>query len=306
MRTAAFVLVVGLCLSACSLGTAASPSPSPVPSPQPTVAPTSTPGQTPAPDSDFYLRAWFSQSLPPRETFSWLPMLTIADGAVIDGNVAVPAIYPGPLMIVPFNSEVSEAGIEAVIEEARRLGLLSGESDFTGGAVMPGSRTGQIEIVVEGTTYSFTGLPETLVQCDETGMCDAEPGTPEAFSAFWHELEAYHTWLQPELGASEQYLPERVAMLLTAPPPNEPGLSPAPVAWPFETPIAEAGADFPGGGERCVTLSGEALEEMLPILEAGTQLTVFVDDEDTQAGAVVRVLVPDEPSPCPDEAAADY
>lgn len=227
-------------------------------------------------------------------------MVTVAAGVFIDGNVAVPAIYPGPLMINPFARPISEAGLEALIAEARRLALLEGDGDFTGGASIPGGRVGHISIVIDDQAYELVGLPETVVDCDAAGRCDAEPGTPGAFAAFWRELEASATLLEPELGPAAPYEPERVAMLLTAPPPTEPGLSAAPVPWPLDAPLAESGADFPTEeGVRCLTLADEALEEMLPILARGTQLTVFVDEADTQAGAIVRVLVPGEPSPCP-------
>ena len=60
--------------------------------------------------------------------------------------------------------------------------------------------------------------------------------------------------------------------------------------------------EFPGEeGVRCVTLEGEDLAAVLPILRAGNALTTVVDGEDTQAGLAVRVLVPNEESPCPDQ-----
>jgi hypothetical protein len=228
-------------------------------------------------------------------------MQTVADGMLIDGNVAVPAIYPGPMMITPWASSISDAGIEAIIEEARRLGLTEGETDFTADVVMPGSRTATIELVIDGTARTLTGVPDLEVTCDEVGRCDAEPGTPQAFTAFWRELETAQTWLEPELGPTDTYEPTRVALLLTQPPTGEPGIEPTLVDWPFDTPIAEAGIEFPGGaGERCVTIADEALDQMLPVLQSATQLTVFVDDDGTQAGGLVRVLVPEEPSPCRD------
>lgn len=297
MRPLAIAFVAMLIFTACTAVPAASPSPLPSPSPsfQPEISP------TPSATSTFYLRAWHSQALPPRETFPWLPMLTVADGMVIDGNVAVPAIYPGPLMITPIAVPISEEGTAAIAAEAERLGLLDGRTDFTGDGTAPGSRTAQLEMIVDGTTYNLSGIPDTPVPCD-AGLCDAEPGSPAAFSAFWQELAAYQEWLQPHLGASDQYLPERIALLLTAPPPTEPGISPAPVRWPFDTPLAQAGVEFPAGGdERCVTLTDEALAAMLPLLQSATQLSVFVDGDGTQAGALARVLVPQEPSPCPDQ-----
>lgn len=248
----------------------------------------------------FYLRAWYTQALPPGATFSWMPLLTIVDGTLIDGNVAVPAIFPGPLMITPVARWISDAGIAAIIDEARRQGLLGDVTDFTGGALMPGGQLAQLELVIDGQRRVLTGDPERIVRCGGA-RCIADPGTPEAFAAFWQQLVNAQSWLGSELGATVQYQPVRVALLLTAPQANDPQLSPAPVAWPFDTPLTEAGVSFPGAeGDRCVTLSGDALAAVLPTLQTGTQLTTFVDQAGNLAAPVVRVLVPGEESPCPD------
>src|SRR5687768_1997164 len=117
MRTLIAVTLLAVVTAAC--GTAApNPSPSPLSSPQspaplpsPTPAPTPTTAPSPSPGTDFYMRAWYTQALPPEHTFSWLPVLTIKDGVAVDGNVAVPAIFPGPLVIVPNARPISTDGI---------------------------------------------------------------------------------------------------------------------------------------------------------------------------------------------------
>jgi hypothetical protein len=81
------ILATALVVTACT--GAAAPSPTPPPSPTPFPSPTPPPSAEP---SAFYLRAWLSQALPPDVTFTWTPTLTISEGLLIDGNVAVPAI----------------------------------------------------------------------------------------------------------------------------------------------------------------------------------------------------------------------
>jgi hypothetical protein len=277
-------------LAACSVG---APSPSPVPTPSP------SPQPSPSPSAAFYLRAWYTQSIPPRGTFNWLAMATVADGVFLDGNVAIDMIFPGPLTILPIARQITPNGIALLIAEARRLGLLSDTTDFTGGQPMPGARLGQLQLVVDGVTYNLTGNPDLAIQCVRA-PCEAAPGTPEAFAAFWQELSLAGTWLDAELGPSQQYVPDRVALLLT-PPPNQ-DMANQLVDWPFDTPLAESGVAFPGeAGDRCVTLSGEALDAIWPTLRDGNQLTVFADSAGTQAAPVVRVLVPGDESPCPDK-----
>ena len=71
-------------------------------------------------------------------------MLTVSDGIVIDDNVAIPMIFPGPLLILPNASPLTEQGEQMMVDQARELGLLDGPTDFTGGTVAPGGVTGQL------------------------------------------------------------------------------------------------------------------------------------------------------------------
>jgi hypothetical protein len=289
------LLALSLVLVAACAGAGPSPSPAPTPSPN------ASPSPSPAPAQGFYLRAWYTQALPPRHTFNWLPMLTIADGVLLDGNVAIDMIFPGPLTIVPIARPISDPGIAAVVDEARRLGLLGDITDFTGGQPMPGARLAQLELVVDGQRYLLTGNPDLNIVCVRA-PCEAAPGTPEAFGAFWQELSMAGSWLDAELGPAQVFTPDRVALLLTAP--ADQGMAPLPAEWPFVTSLAEAGVAFPAEqGDRCVTLSGAALGAIWPQLLNANQLTVFVDQDGNQAAPVVRVLVPGDESPCPDSEA---
>ena len=284
-RHVAPLALVCLLLAACS---AAGPSPTPSPQPSP----------SPAPATGFYLRAYYTQALPPRHTFNWLPMLTVADGVLLDGNVAIDMIFPGPLTILPIARPITNDGIAALVAEAQRLGLLTDKTDYTGGQPMPGAQLAHIQLIVDGVTYDLTGSADATIVCVRA-PCEAAPGTPEAFAAFWQELSMAGTWLGSELGPIQEFVPDRVALLLTAP--TDQGMPNQPVEWPFDTVIAEAGVEFAGEeGARCVTLTGDALGAIWPALRDGNQLTVFVDDAATEATPIVRVLVPGDESPCPD------
>jgi hypothetical protein len=249
--------------------------------PQPSLTP------NPSPASAFYLRAWYTQAIPPQYTFSWLPPVTISDGSYINGNVAVPAIYPGPLLIVPLTSTISDAGVAAIVAEATRLGLLGEQSDFTGDQALPGAKLGQIEMIVDGKTYELTGKPDLQIVCI-TAPCEGAPGSPEAFAAFWSDITGLESWLADELGPAEPYDPDRVAVMFSEP---ETAISSPPatvVAWPLSDPVT--------AGD-CVTLAGDGLVAALPVLESANQATVFTSDGQYLA-ATARVLVPGEPSPC--------
>jgi hypothetical protein len=295
-KTFALILLAAVATACGGAGPSPSPNPTPPPSPNPSTDPVPSPSQSP--EADFYLRASYVQALPPPNTFAWLPPLTISDGTVIDGNVAVPAIYPGPLLIVPSARSISDAGIVAIVDEARRLGLLGDVTDFADGP-MPGSRLGQLLLTVDGVTHELVGDPDRIVQCGD----ECPPGTPEAFAAFWQELLFLDPWVGAELGAPDQYEPERVAVLLTPPARPEPGLEQPLATWPLDESFADLGVEFPGQpASRCATLKGEDLEKVLPVLIAANQLTVFHDIVDGQVSLVAVVVVPGAESPCPDEA----
>jgi len=292
---------------ACSTGTTsptANPTAAPTGNPieTPATPPASAPAtQTPTEPAGFYLRAWYTQALPPASTFTVLPPLTISGGTVIDGNVAIPMIYPGPLLIMPVSRSITEAGTQAIVDEARRLGLLGETTDFTGGGVMPGGRVGNLQIVADGVTYDLIGDPDNVPPCQGSG-CNVDAGTPQAFSAFWQELMQLDPWLGEELGASQEYTPERVAALFVAPADGG-DLQQQLIAWPLDETFDSVGVEFPGqAGARCRTYGGDDLATLLPTLVHANQLTVFNDAVDNQASLMAVVVVPGAESPCPDEA----
>lgn len=262
-----------------------------------------TPSPTPTPFEGLYLRAWLSQALPPEHTFGWLPMLTIDDGIAIDGNVAVPAIYPGPLLIVPNARAITAAGQAALVDQARELGLIDGETDFTGDRPAPGSPTAHILFIIDGRQVELVGDPTALVRCpdgDQT-RCFPEPATPEAFGWYWQRIGYLDEWLATELGPIAQYTPERIAAVTTAPIEEDEQFI-TEVDWPLETSFGEFGVPAPVAPDaRCATVSGEQLEALLPVLREANQLTRFIDGDGEQRSLLVRVLVPGEPSPCADE-----
>lgn len=243
--------------------------------------------------SGFYLRAWQTQALAPQETFNRLPVVTISDGKFIDGRVAVPAIYPGPLWIGPTTRAIGARGIDAIVAEARKQGLLGTKSDFVDQA-MAGAVLGHIQLVVAGRTYDLTGDPEAVTRC----RCIPDPGTNGAFAAFWQKLSDLNSWLPAELGSSAPYEPERVAVLAMPPSEAASGITPSEVVWPLTTPFSKFGTAMGNDSYRCGVVSGPDLAKLLPVAKAQNQLTRFVDSENVKDSLQVRVLVPGEAGPC--------
>jgi hypothetical protein len=243
--------------------------------------------------SGFYLRASQSQALAPQYTFDWLPFATIADGRFYDGMIAVPSIYPGPLYVGLSYQTISPKGIDEIVAEARTDGLLGTKTDFVE-KPMPGSITCHVELTVDGVTHDLTG------QCGSTSAQNAAaPGSPGAFAAFWNKLTSLPSWLGLELGSSVAYVPSRLAVLVTPPIASQDSpIAPNQKPWPLTAPFASFGSPAGAANVRCAVLSGADLATLLPAVEAGNQLTRFVDSQAVERSLQARVVLPGEPAPC--------
>jgi hypothetical protein len=295
----AALFTLALIAVACGTSVPGSPTPSPTvrasPSPSPSLS--ATPTATPA--ARLYLRAWQTQALPPPSNYMTAPMLTVSNGILIDNNVAIPLIFPGPLLILPNASPLSEQGDQVIVDQARDLGLLDGPTDFTGGGVTPGGVAGNLLLVINGTSYELSGNPAALRMCNDR-PCQVDPGTPEAFAAFWWLMQNPTAWLGGNLGQSEQYDPERL-LVLVVPPAAGGDIPTNQVTWPLAD-FADMGVTVDGAqGTSCATVFGADLDDLLPALLNANQMTVFIDNTGADQSVNARALVPLEPSPCADQ-----
>jgi hypothetical protein len=261
-------------------------------------APSGSTGGSASPEG-FRLLAWTTQAVAPEAAFRTMARLAIADGVLVDTAVAVPAIYPGQLLVEPIARSISAAGISAIEAELRAQGLLV-DSDFTAaGEPLLGAVTAHLEVVVDGQTYTLSGDPDAVLRCGATQRCIADPGTAGAFSAFWQKLTGdLDGWLGTDLGSSGTYDIERLSILLAHPIET---FAPLPSGaasqkrWPlgsFDT------FGVPYAGSRCGTVSGSDLATLLPLLRQSNQLTTFVDTNGTVRSLVLHPLIPGEPDPC--------
>jgi hypothetical protein len=292
------VLAISFLLAGCvaagggGVGPASPSAPDGSPSPSTPASPSPQPsGSSSA--SGFYLRAWRTQALAPQYTFSWLPIATISDGKFIDGMVAVPAIYPGPLWVGPSVRTIGAKGIDAIVAEARKQGLLGTRSDFVD-APKAGGILGHIQMVIDGRTYDLVGDPDAVLRC----RCIPDPGTSGAFAAFYQRVSDLSGWIPDELGPSSPYEPDRLAVLALPPTQETSGIIPNEVPWPLATPFSTFGTAMGNEAFRCAVVSGANLARLEPVVKRSNQLTRFVDGAKAKDSLQVRVMVPGEPNPC--------
>jgi hypothetical protein len=289
VRRLALPIVAVALVAACGSGSpsVAPPTASPV-NPTPVI---STPTQPPADAGSYWLRMTTWQAIPPLDLFGVTPTAVItADGDYLLPG-AVPAIFPGPLVAPLFARQVSDAGRAQILAWADELGLLGGETDFTGGLLVPGGVTGRIELTVDGRLVTLTGLPEAVV--------GADPGTPEAFGEFWWRIASLPETLAGELGPEGPYAPTGYALLVGPAPAPHDGLSGAIADWPLEAALGSFGEPVANGTARCGLVEGEDAAALRPALEAANQLTQWTQDPETSAtfGVTVRPIVAGE-NPC--------
>ena len=282
------VTAVAFVVVACGGAAPTSIPSSPTSAPPTPVIPTSTPDPGGA---TYWLRMTTWQAIPPQDVFSFTPAALITgDGRYLVPG-AVPAIFPGPLVMPLFSRQLSDAGRKQILGGADELGLLSGKLDFAGETGLMGGVTGRIELTVDGRLVTLTGIPEA------DGAL--EPGSPAAFAELWRRIASLPETLASELGPEEAYTPAAYAILVGPPPAPQAGIQGSIADWPLETPLATFGGPVLDGSYRCGLVDGEDAAALRPALENATQLTQWVQDPETSAafGLTVRPIVAGE-NPC--------
>jgi len=260
------------------------------PSPAVTSAPSSEPDT-----GTYWLRATYTQALPPLNTFGGQSYAVIAGDGQSVTQLALPTVYPGPLLPNLESRQVTPAGRAAILQAAKDFGLLDGTTDFNAGPVLAGGVSGRLEMTVDGQRVTLTGNPNALMECVTT-PCDPPAGSAAAFAEFWRRLGDLPSWIPNEVGPASPYVAPAYAILVGPAPTQDPNFSQPPMDWPLEQPLALFGGPVANGSHRCGTVSGADADTLRPSLQAANQLTQWVQDPSTSAtfGLTVRPMVPGE------------
>ncbi len=156
----------------------------------------------------------------------------------------------------------------------------------------PGGVTGTIELTVDGSLVSLTGVP------DLPTSGSPQPGSPEAFAELWRRVSTLPESLPGQLGPEVAYEPEGYALLVGPPPKADAGIPGHLMDWPLDVALASFGEPV-AEGYRCGLVEGADATTLTPSLNEANQLTQWVQDPDTSAtfGLTVRIMVPGE-DPC--------
>ncbi len=227
--------------------------------------------------------------------FAQSPSLVITgDGLVITPG-AVPAIYPGPMVMPFFQRTIDEAGIQAVLVAAKDAGLLASAPDYTlpDGIGIADAPDTVLVIQANGASYEHRAYALDLTAGDGSASTPARDALA-AFVAKVNDLAALAG--ADHLGAEEPHRPTAYRMRATpveVPPPavgtdstampTEP--QPTVTPWPADTGVVLAQAS------NCLVADAAKVGA---VLSAANQLSYFSEGGVTYQLAVATALPGDK------------
>lgn len=243
--------------------------------------------------------------LPPQYLLLEMPTFSLFGDGLVVTQGPVPLIFPGSALPNLRQLRLSADGIQAVLVEARRAGLL-GEDLFL--------RTDQIADAGT-TTFTTTANGKTTVVSAYALGAEVPAGVSGSVADLYRRLAEFHAllgtlpeWLPAEaiVEGDAPYAIERLQIVslpvdnLQVPP--EPGQPPA--TWPLDTPLGELGAPLSEtesplagmaefGEARCAVFAGDAAAIVVAALDAANAQTAW-ESGGTSYALFPRPLLPGE------------
>lgn len=226
----------------------------------------------------------------PGVLFSSLPtFLLTGDGRAFTPG-AVPAIYPGPLLMPMFERSVTKQGIEKILKLADDAGLLGEIPDYElpdGPVVMDASDT-VVVINVNGKTYTHSanalgmGLPDDNTGGDTGARPEATPARENLLRFVTLMADISKVAGAGNVGPDGPWSPDSYrfqAMVVVDPTQFEP--APTIVEWTAATGVVLADS------AQCAKVAADKVDDLFA---NANQLTFFEEDEVIYQLAVVGVL----------------
>ncbi len=228
--------------------------------------------------------------------FTQSPSLVITGDGLVVTPGAVPAIYPGPMVMPYFQRTIDEVGIQAVLAQAKAAGLLASPPDYTlpDGIGIADAPDTVLIVQANGAGYEHRAYALDIT----AGQTAASTPARDALSGFVAALSDLPKMVGAEhLGADEPLVPTTYRLRATpTEPPATPNtgagdtgagstapLEPQPTvqSWPEGTGVvlADAGA--------CVIADAAKVGD---VLSAANQLSLFSEGGVTYALAVAIAL----------------
>lgn len=240
------------------------------------------------------------------DSIGFPPFTLVGDGRVIVPGAQID-IFPGPALPAVNVRRLSEAGIQAVLNEVARTALFGTSIKFNGAqnCVMDAGDT-VFTLHADGheVTVSVYGLGTIDPTNGCPGVSSAEQAAHRSLQRLSERLTTLESWLPASAWAetsSHPYQPDALRLVVRnadADPPDGSGLGNPQLNWPDTSDPATFGDTVLFDGQRCGVVSGQAAQDWYAALSTANQLTRFVKD-DHRYQVTVRFILPDEPLECP-------
>lgn len=257
---------------------------------------------------DLVFRIEYSGGFVPAEFFftSFPPFTLTGDGRVIVPGAQI-ELFPGPALPATNVRRLTEAGIQAVLNEIARTGLFGTSVAFRGAqncVADAGDTVFTLHADGHDVTVAVYGLGTLAPGGGCPGVLSAEVSAHLALQNLSDRLGTLDAWLPASAWAEttwHPYQPTALRLLVRnadADPPDGSGVGNALLDWPDASDPTTFGDLSPLTERRCGVVSGQSAQDWYTALSGANQLTRFVKD-DHRYEVIVRLLLPDEPPECP-------
>ena len=243
--------------------------------------------------------------------FTTLPAFTLLG----DGRVILPGaqidIFPGPALPAVQVRQLTEAGVQAVLNAVAASGQFAASAEWRGAQNFVADAADTVFILnADGRSITVTiyGLGTVVPGDAPPNFPAAEMPVHQALGLLSERLGTLDTWLPVTAWVPEQtwqpYVPDALRLLVRnadADPPDESGIPNEELPWPTDADAETFGEATTFGEFRCGVVTGEDAAAWYDSLSSANLLTRFISDE-RRYEVTVRPLLPDEPAECPSEA----
>jgi len=282
--------LVALLSVACAGALGASPTPGPSATPAPTASPTPSPTVNPDANRAIVRIENVGGFMPPQMILRRYPeVILYGDGRLIIQGPQV-AIYPGPALPSLVVTQLTEQGVEQILEWAKEAGLI-GPDRMLWQMIPDAGQTNYTIVYPTGTHTTSVGPGAGL------GSPDPAIGAVQHFEQV---LLNIRTWLPDDVvGDDVPYAFDRMWVIASpADPQNPPDTQQTTKDWPLES-LATIGAPMNfGDNYRCAVLDGSDLASLLPVLRDANEATLW-HSEDHLYQLIFHPMLPDDEG-CPD------
>jgi hypothetical protein len=203
-------------------------------------------------------------------------------------------IYPGPALPNLQVRRLTEEAVQAILEEARKAGLLGADATYDYPCVADAATT-TFTVVAEGRTHTVSAYALDFNDLQGTADC---PGVEAEARAklfdFQVKLGGLDGWLpEGSIGREQAFEPSEMR-LYVLPYRGDRALQQEPVDWPLSPELDAFGEPDPNLTDiRCGVVAGEDLATLLQDARSANELTPWISDG-SEFALLFRPLLPDE------------